>query len=121
MPSWAVCSEGWGGKAFAETLDPTLRSEDDYWRDHYLFETYVDREQSYEDYRYAYRLGYETRIRYPHLGEDAAMAALRSVYEREADAKSMPWAKARYATRAAWHRADTRLQRDPQLRGVSAP
>lgn len=112
---------GLGGKAVAETLDPTLQSEDDYWRDHYLFETHVDREQSYETYRFAYRLGYETRVRYPHLTEDEAMEALRSVYEREADADALPWAKARYSTRAAWHRADTLLRRDPHLRGVAIP
>jgi len=112
---------GLGGKAFAEKLDPTLQSEDDYWRDHYLFETYVDGEQSYEAYRYAYRLGYETRVKYPHLTEDDAMAALHAVYEREADARALPWAKARYATRAAWHRADTLLRRDPNLRGVTTP
>lgn len=111
---------GLGGKTVAEKLDPTLQSEDDYWRDHYLFETYVDGAQGYDAYRYAYRLGYETRVRYPHLTEDAALAALRSVYEREADAQALPWAKARYATRAAWHRADALMQRDPPMRDVPA-
>jgi hypothetical protein len=106
---------GLGGKAVAEQLDPTLQSEDDYWRDHYLFESSVDREAGYEAYRFAYRLGYETRVKYPHLTEDAAIAALQSVYERDEEAQALPWAKARYAARAAWHRADTLLRRDPSL------
>lgn len=107
---------GLSGKIFAEELDPSFRSEDDYWQDHYLFESYVDRESTYGEYRYAYRLGYETRVRYPHLSEDEAMSALQSVYEREADARALPWAKARYATRAAWHRADTNIKENPDLR-----
>jgi len=106
---------GLSGKAVAETLDPTLQAEDDYWRDHYVFESYVDRERPYEEYRYAYRLGYETRVRYPHLSEDEAMADLHSVYEREANAKALPWAMARYAARAAWHRADTHLREHPEI------
>jgi hypothetical protein len=107
---------GLGGKSVAETLEPTLQSEDDYWRDHYVFESYVDRERSYEEYRYAYRLGYETRVHYPHLSEDEAMSALHAVYERNADSKALPWAMARYATRAAWHRADHHLREHPELR-----
>jgi len=104
-----------GGKAFAETLDPTLQDQDDYWRDQYVFESYVDQGRSYEDYRYAYRVGYETRVHYPHMTEDEAMDALQSVYEREADAQALPWAKARYATRAAWHRADAHLREHPEI------
>jgi hypothetical protein len=101
---------GLGGKALAEKLDPTFQDEDDYWRDHYLFETYVESEHPYGQYRYAYRLGYETRIRYPHLSEEQAMTALASVYQREAGDAALPWAKARYAVRAAWHRADARMR-----------
>lgn len=106
---------GLSGKAVAEELDPTLQSEDVYWRDHYIHEAYVDRERPYEEYRYAYRLGYETRVRYPHLSEEEAMATLQSVYEREADARALPWAMARYAARAAWYRADTHLREHPEI------
>ncbi|MGE3919239.1 MAG: hypothetical protein AB7F78_26440 [Hyphomicrobiaceae bacterium] len=110
---------GLSGKAFAEKLDPTLQSEDAYWRDHYLYESYVDPSLDYEQYRFAYRLGYETRVRYPHLREEEALSALHAVYEREADAGNLPWARARYAARAAWHRADAHMRQNPQLdRGV---
>ena len=97
---------GLGGKALAERIDPTLEAEDDYWRDHYLFETYVEPGRDYADYRLAYRLGYETRIHYPHLSLTQALEALESEYERRTSGGSLPWAKVRYATRAAWHRAD---------------
>jgi hypothetical protein len=97
---------GLGGKAVAEKVDPTVETEDDYWRDHYLFESYVEHEHPYEQYRLAYRMGYETRIHYPHLTLDAALLALESEYERRKGEVGVPWAKARYATRAAWHRAD---------------
>lgn len=97
---------GLGGKALAEKIDPTVEAEDDYWRDHYLFETYVEPEHGYEDYRLAYRLGYETRIHYPHLTLEQALEALESEYERRNPDAKLAWAKARYATRAAWYRAD---------------
>ena len=104
---------GLGGKAVAERIDPTIETEDDYWRDRYLFETYVDRSRGYEDYRLAYRLGYETRIHYPHLSLDQALHALESEYQRRTSANGLPWAKARYATRAAWHRADRLIRGEP--------
>lgn len=101
---------GLGGRALAEKIDPTLQAEDDYWRDHYLFETYVEPERSFDDYRLAYRLGYETRIHYPHLSVEQALEALESEYERRKPDAALPWAKARYATRAAWHRADALMR-----------
>jgi hypothetical protein len=104
---------GLGGKALAEKIDPTVEAEDDYWRDHYLFETYVEPSRSYEDYRFAYRLGYETRIHYPHLTLEQALEALEPEYERRKPDAALTWAKARYATRAAWHRADRMARGEP--------
>src|SRR5690349_5987215 len=54
---------GLAGKGVAEKIDPTV--EDAYWRQNYSQRRYVEKAESYDAYQPAYRLGYESRGKYP--------------------------------------------------------
>src|SRR6478672_1773131 len=54
---------GLAGKGIAEKIDPTV--EDAYWRQNYSQRRYVEKTESYDAYQPAYRLGYESRAKYP--------------------------------------------------------
>ena len=54
---------GLAGKGVAEKVNPT--EEDAYWREHHTKEPYYDRNYTYDDYRGAYKTGYEA---YGRLG-----------------------------------------------------
>jgi hypothetical protein len=88
------------GKRVAERINPT--EEDAYWKEHYQSRPYVDRSAAYEDYRPAYRYGWESRAR--HEGkqfedvESDLSAGWSGLQPR------MGWDKAKPAVRDAWDR-----------------
>jgi len=95
---------GLAGKGVAEHVNPT--AEDEYWREHYSNEPYHDRTYSYDDYRAAYRTGYQG---YSRLGKgqkryEDVEPELRRDYERNYGTSRLSWDKAQPAVRAAWHR-----------------
>jgi uncharacterized protein (TIGR02271 family) len=100
-----------GGKAVAERVDPT--AEEAYWREQYVREPYYDKNYSYEDYRNAYRAGYEGYSRLGGSGRsfEEFEPQLRGDYERSASKSKLRWEDARHAARAAWNRFDRRLER----------
>src|SRR3954462_4274769 len=53
---------GLAGKSGAEAIDPT--TEDAYWSENYASRPYYDASTSYDEYRPAYRYGWESRARY---------------------------------------------------------
>src|SRR3954471_3680807 len=71
---------GLAGKGVAEKIDPTV--EDAYWRENYSKRNYVDRGASYEVYRPAYRLGYESRSKYQGKRYEEVESDLQREYER---------------------------------------
>ena len=99
---------GMAGKGVAEAVNPT--EEDAYWREHYSNEPYYDRAYSYDDYRGAYRTGYEGYGRLGTSGKryEEIEPELRRDYERNYGTSRLSWDKARAATRAAWHRFHNR-------------
>jgi uncharacterized protein (TIGR02271 family) len=99
------------GHAIGEQVDPT--AEDAYWREHYSREPYYDKNYSYDDYRGAYRTGYEGYARYGRSGKSYAEIEqeLRRDYERNYGKSKLSWEKGRHAARAAWQRFDRDLQR----------
>jgi len=92
---------GLGGKAAAEAVDPTV--QDAYWEQNYKSRPYASSSGAYKDYQPAYRYGWESAARSPGRSFDEAAPDL----EREWPARSnstLPWEKARHATRDAWDR-----------------
>jgi hypothetical protein len=95
---------GLAGKGVAEKIDPTV--EDAYWRDNYRTRGYVDKNAAWESYGPAYRTGYEGYSRYRGKRYEDVEADLRRDYEKSKAAATLPWDKARYATRDAWQRLE---------------
>jgi len=100
---------GLAGKGVAEQVNPT--EEDAYWRERYMSEPYYDRAYNYDDYRGAYRTGYEGYARQGRSGKryEEIEPELRRDYERNYGTSRLGWDKARHAVRAAWHRFDRDL------------
>jgi len=98
---------GLAGKGVAEHVNPT--AEDAYWREQYGKEPYYDRTYNYDDYRGAYRTGYEGYGRLGRSGKryEEIEPELRRDYERNYGTSRLSWDKARAATRAAWHRLES--------------
>jgi outer membrane lipoprotein SlyB len=97
---------GLAGKGAAEAVNPT--AEDTYWRTNYSKQAWADRNRSYDDYRPAFRTGYEGYSRYAGSGKtyDQVEADLQRDYERTRGASSLNWENAKVATRAAWRRVE---------------
>lgn len=92
------------GKAGGEAVDPTI--EDAYWNKHYAQEPYYEQGFSYDDYRPAYRTGYEARTQYPGRSFDDVETDLATRYEKSRGSSRLSWQQARPATQAAWNRLD---------------
>ena len=101
---------GLAGKGVAEKIDPTV--EDGYWKDNYSSRPYADRNVTYDDYRPAYRTGYEGYTRYPGKKYEQVEADLQRDYEKSKGKSRLSWEKAKHATRDAWHRVERALPGD---------
>jgi outer membrane lipoprotein SlyB len=97
---------GLAGKGAAEAVNPT--AEDTYWRTNYTTQSWVDRNRPYDDYRPAFRTGYEGYARYAGSGKtyDQVEADLQRDYERTRGNSALNWENAKMATRAAWRRVE---------------
>ena len=90
------------GNSTAATISPT--EEELFWQENHPSQIYEDSSDlTYEDYKPAYRLGWEGPNRY---GTDfeAANSAMRSDWEERRGSSRLSWEKARPAARAAWQR-----------------
>jgi hypothetical protein len=95
---------GLGGKGVAEMIDPT--AEDAYWREGYSKSPYVQKGESYETYRPAYRTGYEGYSRYRGKKYEEVESDLQRDYENSRGKSTLSWDKAKSATRDAWQRVE---------------
>jgi len=95
---------GLAGKGVAEKIDPTV--EDDYWRNNYSKQKYVEPKASYDTYRPAYRTGYEGYTRYPGKKFEEVESDLQRDYEQGKGDARLEWDKAKLATRDAWQRVE---------------
>jgi hypothetical protein len=93
---------GLAGKGVAESIDPTV--EEAYWRDNFHTRPYAAPESSFEEYRPAYRYGWESRSHYPDRTWDEVETDLRTGWEKTEHNARLGWAKAKHATRDAWDR-----------------
>ncbi len=92
------------GKGVAEKIDPTM--EDGYWKDNYPKRPYAEKNVTYDQYRPAYRTGYEGFTRYPDRKFEQAEVDLQRDYEKSKGSSSVAWEKAKNATRDAWQRLE---------------
>ncbi|HWB13863.1 MAG TPA: glycine zipper domain-containing protein [Pirellulales bacterium] len=100
---------GMAGKDIAESYDPT--TEDTYWREHFRTRPYVKPEDSYERFRPAYRYGWESRLEHTaHTFEEVEPELQRRWTTAVPD---LAWEEARFATRDAWERMESRATRPP--------
>jgi hypothetical protein len=103
---------GLGGKAAAEAVNPTL--EDDYWRVEYKNRPYADPSLTYDDYRPAYRYGWENYDRKPF---DRVESDLERDWDRARGSSRLSWDRAKPAVRDAWDRLERAIPGDADRDG----
>ena len=92
------------GHAVAESINPTV--EDDYWRQNYQSRPYVERGAAYDEYRPAYRYGWESRGRHPDRQFHEVEPHLQSGWDQAREKSRLSWDKAKHAVRDAWDRVE---------------
>ncbi len=92
---------GLGGKAIAESVDPT--AEETYWRENYIRESYYEAGRPFDDYAPAYRLGLYGLTQYEG-SFDEAESRLAADWDIKRETSTLSWPQARSASRAAWER-----------------
>jgi phage tail tape-measure protein len=89
------------GHSTAEAINPTV--EDAYWRENYVKRNYVERSRSYDDYRAAYRYGWESRARLGDKPYRDVEGDLERGWDKAKGESKLAWAQAKHATKDAWH------------------
>jgi hypothetical protein len=87
-------------------------TEDAYWQSQYQNENYYEAGSKYDDYRSAYRTGYEGYGRYGDRKFDEVENDLRNDWERAKGNTQMAGDKAKHAVKAAWHRVERAMPGD---------
>jgi hypothetical protein len=77
-------------------------SEDAFWAEHYRTRFYYDESVPYDQYRPAYRYGWEARARHPRCAFEAIEAELKANWQASRAPSKLEWEKAREAIRDAW-------------------
>ena len=112
---------GLAGKGVAEAVNPT--AEDAFWRENYKTRPYAGTAEtgsSYtyeEDYRPAYRYGWESRSRYKGKQFEDVEPDLGRDWDRAKDRSRLSWDRAKEATRDAWHRVERAVPGDADRDG----
>jgi hypothetical protein len=106
---------GAAGHAIAESIDPTV--EDAFWRETYSTRDYVEPGRPYEEYRTAYRYGWESRAARPGLAWNDVESDLERGWDEFKGDSAMSWSRAKNATRDAWHRVERALPGDADRDG----
>lgn len=101
---------GLAGKGVAEAVNPT--EEEAYWRENHGRQWYAEG-RSYDEYRDAYRIGYEGYSRYGAEGRsfDELEPEFENEYRTNYSRSGLGWENARQAARAAWNRVSGNHQR----------
>ena len=93
---------GLAKKAGGNKVDAS--AEEAYWKDHYEGEPYYLMGYSFDDYRPAYRTGWEGRQRYAGRSFEEAENDLQFDYETNRGKSRLEWDGCREAVRAGWDR-----------------
>ena len=91
---------GLGGKAVAESFDPTI--VDEHWRDRFEGEPYYADGMTYEDYAPAYQLGAQSRLESEEPDFDKVEDDIAAQYDDIRGDSRLDWDRARHAARASW-------------------
>jgi len=95
-------------------VEPTI--EDEYWSTHFKSRPYVRAGANYEEYRDAFRYGWESRLRTTSTWDEAAPSIEQGWDELE-DRSELTWQDAREAVRDAWNRAGRAMTGDADRDG----
>ena len=106
---------GLAGKGAAEAVNPT--AEDAYWRENYRTRPYYQAGTDYEDFRPAYKYGWESHGRYYGKSFDESEADLRRDWEKDPACKNLTWDRARSAARDACDRVERAIPGDADRDG----
>ena len=107
---YAHASTAARGKAIAERINPA--HEDDYWRSEFPTRPYAASAQhGWEDYRPAYRIGYERYPEYHGRRFDEVESEFARDWEHERGESRLSWDEARQATRDAYERVAGSIER----------
>ena len=93
----------YAGKEVAEDLNPTV--EDTYWKENYRNRPYVMLGIAYEEYRPAYRYGWESRSSHAGRSFEEVEPDLERGWDKAGAGCKLPWNQAKPAVRDAWDRA----------------
>lgn len=96
-------------------IDPTL--EDSYWRENFSSRPYVRSGSSWDDYRDAYRYGWESRLNRADGRFDDAAQDLERGWDKARSKSRLAWSEAKEAVRDAWHRVEKALPGDADKDG----
>ncbi len=94
---------GLAGHEVAESFDPT--PEDAYWEENFHSQPYVVPGMTYDDYRPAYRAGFEAFRRSHGEPYEEIEIELRKDWELQKGESRLTWDQARDAVHAGWLRA----------------
>lgn len=100
---------GLAGNAVMASID--TRVEEEYWRDHYQQQDYVDPQADFGDYGPAYRYGMDEVVKQPGRSFEDAEAELAQAWAASRGRSSLAWDAARPATRDGWQRVAVLLVR----------
>jgi hypothetical protein len=93
---------GYAGKGVGEMIDPT--TEDNWLRDNFESRPYVQKGETFETYRPAYRYGAEAECAYGDDDFEVMEEDLESGWHNATDRARMPWERARGAVKDAYDR-----------------
>nr|HET7860764.1 glycine zipper domain-containing protein [Caldimonas sp.] len=99
---------GLAGKGIAEQIDPTV--EDAYWRDNFTSRPYASG-STYDEYRPAYRYGWDSYSKYPGRRFDEVESDLSRDWDRAKGESRLTWDRAKLATKDAWNRVSDSVER----------
>jgi hypothetical protein len=100
------------GKEIAEYINPSVEHE--YWRSNYSSRPYAQPGTPYDEYGPAYQYGWESRAKNAGKNFSQVEADLSRGWDKARGKSKLPWTDAKYATRDAWDRIDTRGDEDLQ-------
>jgi len=99
-----------GARAASDTNDGIkAAAEEAYWRDNYRFRPYSDDNVGFDQYRPAYRYGWEARSKFDGRRWAEVERELERGWREGRGASRLCWNDARDAVKDAWHRVDHQI------------
>jgi hypothetical protein len=92
---------GLAGQGLVAAIDPIV--EDTYWRENFTTRPYVSKGRPYDDYRDAYRYGWESRVSRPGSRWEDVESDLEHGWDKARASSRLAWGEAKHAARDAWH------------------